>query len=88
MGLSNEQPPNTQAIDAYSATLTAIKTKNLANRLVQYEHNPDAREAPNPAHGIRIRRIVPRPSRVLVDEACKKHNSAVSSLGVEGEYSR
>jgi hypothetical protein len=89
MPLSNENPnPNTQTIDAYSATLTDIKTKNLADRLVQYEHNPDPREAPNPNAGIRIRRIVPMPSRVLVDEACKNHNSAVASLGVVGEYTR
>jgi hypothetical protein len=88
MGLSNEKPPNTATLDAYQQTLINISTKNLADRLVTYQHNSDPREAPDPAKGIRIRRIVPLPSRVNVDDACKNHNSAVQSLGTTGEYSR
>lgn len=77
--LSNESTPNTATIDVYRATLTEIHTRNLASRLVGYEHNPDPREAPNPNAGIRIRRVTP--FVVHVDRACQDHNSRVSGIG-------
>jgi hypothetical protein len=79
MGLSNETPPNTSTIDAYQEALLQIKVKNLANALIQYEHNPDPREAPNPSHGVHIRKLVQ--IRPHVDRECQDHNSMVSGVG-------
>lgn len=84
MGLSNETPPNTQVIDDYRAALDIRHAQNLANRLIQYTHNPDAREAADPSKGIRIRRpriLVPVPGRIEVTQACKDHNSNVAGVG-------
>jgi hypothetical protein len=92
--LSNENPnPNTATIDAYTATLADIKTRNLANRLIQYEHNDSPRDgydAPNPAHGIRIRRIDLEKSlsasRIPVTQECSDHNSRVAGVGHPEQY--
>jgi len=54
----------------------------LGTRLVGGECNPDPREAPNPAHGVHIRRIVPACGlRPNVSQEIKEHNSRVSSVG-------
>jgi hypothetical protein len=86
MGLSNERPQNTATLNGYRDTLARIAATNLANRLIRYEHNPDPREAPNPAHSVtRIRTLRPI-VRVQVDDSCKDHNSAVASLGAVEQY--
>src|ERR1700685_3790831 len=85
--LTNEnKTPHTATADAYVDGLAQMRARSLANKLITYEHNPDAREAHSPAKGIRIRRIVPWHSPV--DTRCKDHNSAVQSLGKSGEYQR
>lgn len=84
--LSEEKPSNPATVAAYRATLDEIAARSLASRLVKFEHNPDPREAPDPAKGIRIRKIVPY--RVVVDRSCQDHNLAVYTLGREGEYTR
>jgi hypothetical protein len=85
MGLANETTPNTQNVDAYQATLNELRAYNLASKLVTYEHNPDPREAANPAHGVRIRRIDLEKSlaasRTPVTRECADHNSRVSGVG-------
>jgi hypothetical protein len=86
MGLSSESPnPNTATIDAYEAALIERQARNLADRLVTYEHNPDPREAPSPALGVHIRRIdlekSLRLSRTPVTQECKEHNAMVSGVG-------
>jgi hypothetical protein len=87
--LSNENPnPHTQTTDNFVATLTEIKSRNLASRLVKYEHNPDPREAPSPAQGIAVRRIVLTDRRIAVDQQCKDHNDAVTSLGQGSDWLR
>jgi hypothetical protein len=83
--LSNETLPNTETADSFRETINEIRTKNLADRLVKYEHNPDPREAQNPNVGIRIRRIDLEKSvargRVPVTQECADHNSRVSGVG-------
>jgi hypothetical protein len=83
MGLSNESQPNTAVIDAYRASIDERHAKNLSNRLIKFEHNPDPREAPNPNTGIRIRRprLVPAPGRIEVSAEVSDHNSRVSGIG-------
>jgi hypothetical protein len=79
MGLSNEKPANTAVIDEHLFALETMRVKRLTSQLLKYEHSPDPREAANPSHGVRIRKIVP--IRPHVDTACADHNSRVSSLG-------
>ena len=83
--LSNETLPNTETADSFRETINEIRTKNLADRLVKYEHNDDPREVPNPNQGIRIRRIDLEKSvahgRVPVTQECAEHNSRVSGVG-------
>jgi hypothetical protein len=85
MALSNETPASTEVVDKFRETINEIRTKNLADRLVKYEHNPDPREAPNPNRGIRVRRIDMEKSvargRVPVTQECADHNSRVSVVG-------
>ena len=82
MGLSNETPPNTETIDNYKWTLTQMKVRQLVADLVKCERHPDPREAPNPAHGVRIRVLRPACDlRPRVDEACAAHNAMVSGVG-------
>ena len=82
MGLSNETPPNTKVIDDYRYNLLQLKVKNLVADLVKGEHNPDPREAPNPAHGVHIRVLRPACDlRPHVDRACADHNAMVSGVG-------
>ena len=84
MGLTDE-PAYNEVVDKFRQTLNEISTKNLADRLVNYEHNPDPREAQNPNVGIRIRRIDMEKSvargRVPVTAECAAHNSRVSGVG-------
>ena len=87
MGLANEnKTPHTETAQKYVDGLAQQQAKNLASKLVKFESNRDPREAPSPAQGVHIRRIVPY--RVIVDTRCKDHNSAVQSLGREGEFQR
>jgi hypothetical protein len=86
--LSNEGTPNTQTVDAYRATLNEMHARNLADRLVTYEHNPSPHEAPNPAHCVRIRRVVPLRPNVINKKQCEQHNQAVYTLGLQGEFTR
>jgi hypothetical protein len=92
MGLSNENPnPNTQTADDYRATVDQMHARNLASRLITYQHNDDPREAPSPAPGIRIRNAIDierslRMSRILVTEECKDHNTSAASLGAGAEW--
>jgi hypothetical protein len=86
MGLANETIPNTATIADYIATVDEIRARNLASRLVSYEHNPYPGEAQNPAHGVHIRKIVPY--RVHVDKSAQDHNLAVQTLGQQGAYTR
>jgi hypothetical protein len=85
--LSNENKnPNTAAIEHYQFNLARMKAAQLGSQLIKGEHNAEhrEREAQNPAHGVRIRRIdlekSHRLSRVNVNQGCKDHNSAVSEL--------
>jgi len=87
--LSNEnQNPHTQTIEDYQATLNQMHARNLADRLVTYEHNPSPHEAPDPAKGVHVRRIVPIRPSVINKTQCQHHNTAVQSLGQAGEYTR
>jgi len=81
MGLSNETPPNTSTIDDYAFTVARIKAQQLGSQLIRGERNDDYRErqAPNPAHGVHIRKLVQ--IRPHVDTECADHNSRVSSVG-------
>jgi hypothetical protein len=90
MGLSNENQPQTQTTEDYIFALDRAKVERLSAQLFQGEHN-DAhveRELPNPARGVRIRRINPERSRVPVDAECQDHNTAVQSHGTRGKYAR
>ena len=90
MGLSNENPnPQTQVSEAYTFELDSMAAARLASKLIQFTHNPDPREARNPAHpgATRVRRIAPEPEP-WVDQECQDHNSAVSSHGARGRYAR
>jgi len=93
MSLSHDTPAQAQsALERNLETARAFdRAHTLAKKLMLFERNPEPmreREAPNPAHGIRIRRIVPMvPSgagRVDVDQQCRDHNEYVSSLGASG----
>jgi hypothetical protein len=75
---------STSTIDNYVAQVNERRAKNLADRLVKCETNPDPREAPSPAGGIHIRRLVPM--HVPVDKSAQEHNSAISSLGAGDEW--
>jgi hypothetical protein len=91
MGLSNEAAPNTAVIDAYRASIDERHARNLASRLITYEHNPDPREAPSPAPGIRIRRQIDierslAASRIPVTQEVKTHNTSAASLGQGAEW--
>lgn len=87
MGLANENPnPSTATVDNYIAAIDLRHAKNLSDRLIKYEHNPDPREAPNPNAGIRIRRQIDierslTASRIPVTQECADHNSRVSGIG-------
>jgi hypothetical protein len=86
MGLSNETAPNTAVIDAYRASIDERHARNLASRLIQYEHNPDPREAPSPAPGVRIRNAIDierslAASRIPVTKEVAEHNTNSASLG-------
>jgi hypothetical protein len=91
MGLTDE-PANNEVVDKFRQTLNEISTKNLADRLVKFEHNDDPREAPNPNVGIRIRRIDLAKSiargRVPVTQECADHNSNVSGVGHPERFQR
>jgi hypothetical protein len=88
MGLSNETAPNTAVIDAYRASIDERHARNLASRLIRYEHNPDPREAPDPSKGIRIRRpiLAFRSGDVNVSEECKAQSLATATLGQGEEW--
>jgi hypothetical protein len=91
MGLSNEAAPNTAVIDAYRASIDERHARNLASRLIKYEHNDDWREAPSPAPGIRIRRQIDierslAASRIPVTQEVKTHNTSAASLGMGEEW--
>lgn len=88
MGLSNETPPNSSMIEQYQFDLARIKARQLGSALIKGEHNPTPSpyDLPNPAHGVRIRRIDPEKSRVTVDEQCKMHNEAAANLGQSVEW--
>jgi hypothetical protein len=89
MGLSNETTPQTQVSEAYAFELAAMRAKRIANELIKYEHNPDPREAQNPAHpgATRVRTLSTLiPLRVHVDKACADHNSRVSSHGAVAQW--
>jgi hypothetical protein len=93
MGLSNETAPNTAVIDAYRASIDERHARNLASRLIQYTHNPDPREAPSPAPGVRIRRQIDverslAASRVPVTQECADHNSRVSGVGDPEQFKK
>ena len=81
--LSNEVPQNTAQIESYLNDLVQMRAARLASQLIRCEHNDDPREAPNPAHGVVIRRAQelrqygPRPH---VDPAVAAHNQAVCDL--------
>jgi hypothetical protein len=90
MGLSNENPnPSTATADNYRASLNLMHAHTLAAKLVAYEHNEAPKDAtanaPNPAHGVRIRKIDLEKSltlsRVRVTPDCADHNSRVSGVG-------
>jgi hypothetical protein len=89
MGLSDESPnPQTQVSADYRFELDAMQAKRIADQLIKFEHNPDPREARNPAHpgATRVRTLVPL--HVHVDKSCQDHNLAVSSMGTKGKYAR
>jgi len=84
MGLSHETTPHTQTIEQFQAVIAEQHARNLALRLLKYEHNPDPREAPNPNEGIRIRRKVTVSRFALRPEVTPDvadHNSNVSGVG-------
>ena len=83
MGLSNEGQPNNATAEEYQFTLDSMRVARLASQLIRYERNDDPREAPNPAHGVHIRRLVPV-TRTPVDDHCKTHNSNTEDLGHPG----
>ena len=83
--LSNESPTNKATCEAYLIAQAQARgqAKALARQMMNFERNPQPmreREAPNPAHGVRIRIIRPVPMVIPVDEECKAHNLAVSEL--------
>jgi hypothetical protein len=88
MGLSNESPTNAAATEQRLIEFAKARgtARALAKQMILYERNPDPmreREAPNPAHGVRIRRVVPMlpvDFRIEVTEECKRHNQAVCDL--------
>jgi hypothetical protein len=93
--LSNENKnPNTATIEHYQFNLARMKAAQLGSQLIKGEHNAEhrEREAQNPAHGVRIRRIdlekSHRLSRVTVTDDCQNHNSRVASLGAVGQYEK
>jgi hypothetical protein len=92
--LSNENPnPNTQTVDDYRAAIDMRHAKNLSDRLINYEHNPDPKEAPDPAPGVRIRRQIDverslAASRVPVTQECSDHNSRVSGIGDPEQFKK
>jgi len=93
MGLSNEAAPNTAVIDAFRAAIDERHARNLSDRLIRYEHNPDPREAPSPAPGVRIRRQIDverslAASRVPVTAECADHNSRVSGVGDPEQFKK
>lgn len=60
MGLSNETPQNTATIEAYQATLTEMRARGLAARLVTGipKDTDTTYNAPSPVDGIRIPRAL------------------------------
>jgi hypothetical protein len=92
MGLSNENQPQAATTEAYTFALDAMKAARLASQLIKYEHNPDPRELPNPAHpgATRVRTLSIEstliPMRVRVSQSCAEHNSRVSSHGAVEQY--
>jgi hypothetical protein len=89
--LSNEsQSPHTQTADDFRATVDQMHARNLADRLIKYEHNPDPREAADPSKGIRIRRpvLVLRSDGINVSEECKAQSLATATLGQGEEWLR
>jgi hypothetical protein len=86
MGLSEENKnPHVQTAIDFRAQIDWRHARNLADRLVKCDHNPDPREAPNPAHGIRIRKIVPFRHFPVTDEV-KEHNANVSGVGSPEQF--
>lgn len=68
----------------------AYAAKRLGTQLMRYERNEDPHEernAPNPAHGVHIRLLRPRPRSIGWgdDVAVRQHNEFVSSLGASGQ---
>jgi hypothetical protein len=86
MGLSNERQPDTATIEAYRDQLARIAATNLADRLIRFERNPDAREAENPAHSVTRIRVLRPIVRVQVTDDVKDHNTSVSNLGGNAEW--
>jgi len=90
MGLSNEDRSKlTEAELQVVFSDAAREAKELGQRLVSFERNPDPHtecNLENPAHGVHIRLLRPRPP-VFVGydvENVKMHNEFVSSLGKAG----
>jgi hypothetical protein len=80
--LSNEnRNAPTAAESAAAFRQDAAFGRQLAQKLVNYDRNPDPRpEAPNPNSGIRIRTWRPAVAITPVDDHCKSHNQAVRDL--------
>lgn len=85
--LSNENPTQAsldyQIAEARAREARARgRARALAQHMINYDRNPEPhpeRNVTNPAHGVRIRKVVPILWTPVPDDV-KEHNSAVSEL--------